>query len=91
MFVPGKPFHPSLMLVGKAGAYPRVEHLKFFYNCNYYCSLMFVTVSLRGSTVEVSKVSNYLGSRGSTVVEHSPHNYKVEGSNPTAATRSLKM
>ncbi len=52
---------------------------------------MFVIVSLRGSTVQGSKVSNYHACRGSTVVEHSPHNYKVEGSNPTAATRSLKM
>ncbi len=28
MFVPGKPFQLSLMFAGKAGAYPRVEHLK---------------------------------------------------------------
>ena len=28
MFVPGKPFQPSLMFAGKAGAYARVEHLK---------------------------------------------------------------
>jgi hypothetical protein len=28
VFVPGKPFQPSLMFAGKAGAYPRVEHLK---------------------------------------------------------------
>jgi hypothetical protein len=28
VFVSGKPFQPSLMFVGKAGAYPRVEHLK---------------------------------------------------------------
>jgi hypothetical protein len=27
-FVPGKPFQSSLMFVGKAEAYPRVEHLK---------------------------------------------------------------
>ncbi len=27
-FVLGKPFHPSKMFAGKAGAYPRVEHLK---------------------------------------------------------------
>jgi len=27
VFVPGKPFQPSLMFAGKAGAYPRVEHL----------------------------------------------------------------
>jgi hypothetical protein len=27
VFVPGKPFQPSQMFVGKA--YPRVEHLKF--------------------------------------------------------------
>jgi hypothetical protein len=52
---------------------------------------MFVTVSLRSSTVEGSKVSNYHACRGSTMVEHSAHNYKVEASNPTAATRSLKM
>jgi hypothetical protein len=29
VFVPGKPFQPSLMFAGKAGAYPRVEHLMF--------------------------------------------------------------
>jgi hypothetical protein len=28
MFVPGKPFQPSLMFVGEAGAYPTMEHLK---------------------------------------------------------------
>ncbi len=29
MFVPGKPFHPNLMLMGKRpGAYLRVERLK---------------------------------------------------------------
>ncbi len=28
VFLPGKPFQPSLMFAGKAGAYPRVEHLK---------------------------------------------------------------
>jgi hypothetical protein len=28
MFVSGKPFQPSLMFVGKAKAYPRVENLK---------------------------------------------------------------
>ncbi len=28
MFVPSKSFHPSLMFVGKARAYPRVEHLR---------------------------------------------------------------
>ncbi len=28
MFVPGKPFQPSLMFVGEAWVYPRVEHLK---------------------------------------------------------------
>ncbi len=28
MFVSGKPLQSSLMLEGKAGAYPRVEHLK---------------------------------------------------------------
>jgi hypothetical protein len=28
VFVPGKPFQPSLMFVGKARAYPIVEHLK---------------------------------------------------------------
>jgi len=28
VFVPGKPLLSSLMLAGKAGAYPRVEHLK---------------------------------------------------------------
>ncbi len=28
MFVPGKPFRPSLMFVGKAKAYARVEQLK---------------------------------------------------------------
>jgi hypothetical protein len=28
VFVPGKPFQPSLIYVGKQGAYPRVEHLK---------------------------------------------------------------
>ncbi len=27
-FVPGKSFQPSLIFGGKAGAYPRVEHLK---------------------------------------------------------------
>jgi hypothetical protein len=27
-FIPGKPFQPSLMFAGKAGAYPRVEHLQ---------------------------------------------------------------
>ncbi len=27
-FDPGKPFQPSLMFAGKAGTYPRVEHLK---------------------------------------------------------------
>jgi len=26
VFVPGKPFQPSLLFVGKPGAYPRVEH-----------------------------------------------------------------
>ncbi len=31
MFVTGKPFQPSLMFVGKAAAYPRVEHLKGAY------------------------------------------------------------
>jgi hypothetical protein len=29
VFVPGKPFQPSLMFVGKTGAYLRVEHLFF--------------------------------------------------------------
>jgi hypothetical protein len=28
VFVPGKPFKPSLMFVGKAGAYLRVEPLR---------------------------------------------------------------
>ncbi len=28
MYVSGKPFQPSLMIAGKAGAYPRVEHLE---------------------------------------------------------------
>jgi hypothetical protein len=28
VFVPGEPFQPSLMSVGKAGAYSRVEYLK---------------------------------------------------------------
>ncbi len=28
MFVPGKLFQSTLTFVGKAGAYPRVEHLK---------------------------------------------------------------
>ncbi len=28
MFVPGRPFQSNLMLVGKPGAYLRVEHLK---------------------------------------------------------------
>ncbi len=27
MFAPGKPFQPSLMFVGKAGAYPSEKHL----------------------------------------------------------------
>ncbi len=27
-FVPGKSFQPSPMFAGKAGAYPRVDHLK---------------------------------------------------------------
>ncbi len=40
MFVPGKPFQPSLIIAGKAGAYPRVEHLKLrtekkFYSIGY--------------------------------------------------------
>ncbi len=26
--IPGKPFQPSLMLAGRPGTYPRVEHLK---------------------------------------------------------------
>jgi hypothetical protein len=29
VLVPGKVFQPSLMFVGKAGAYPRVEHIIF--------------------------------------------------------------
>ena len=28
MLVPSKPFQSSLVFAGKAGAYPRVEHLK---------------------------------------------------------------
>jgi hypothetical protein len=28
VFVPGKPFHPSVMFCVRPGAYPRVEHLK---------------------------------------------------------------
>jgi hypothetical protein len=28
MFVSGKTFHPSLVFVGEARAYPRVEHMK---------------------------------------------------------------
>jgi hypothetical protein len=28
VFVLAKPFQPSIMFVGEAGAYPRVEHLK---------------------------------------------------------------
>ncbi len=31
MFVPGKPFQPSLMFVGKAGAYP---------NCKKFCKFL---------------------------------------------------
>ncbi len=27
MFAPGKPLQPSVMFAGKAGTYPRVEHL----------------------------------------------------------------
>ena len=47
VFLPGKPFQPSLMFAGKARAYPRVEILKgrkefyrigpgIFYGCNYF-------------------------------------------------------
>jgi hypothetical protein len=29
VFVPGKPFQPSLMFAGKAGAYPREDPFRF--------------------------------------------------------------
>jgi hypothetical protein len=34
VFAPGKPFHPSQMFAGKAGAYPRMEHLKILPRIN---------------------------------------------------------
>ncbi len=46
MFVPGKPFQLSLMFVGKAGAYPRVEHLKG--DRNKHACLLHHGVSLKG-------------------------------------------
>jgi hypothetical protein len=32
VFVPGKPFQPSLMFVGKAGAYPIELHFRVFHS-----------------------------------------------------------